>query len=711
MPRIIEFQGRRISLPDGATDDQVRQILMGGAGPAAAPAAATPSPPQQPPQPLRVDPFQGEGNHMVADEPPQMGPGRDPGAPSYGEMRNPTGVMGAVQAGLTGFNQNIPVVGPIFEDLRRRGVEAVGGPSREAQGAYLDRAAAEHPAASMAGGLAGSIAPFIPAGMTATGAKMLGITGNTLRGRAVMGGASGAAIGGADAGVRSGGDPSSAVAGALAGGLLGAGAPLVGSAIGAGAAWANRTIRGAAASVPGIRGSAANRLADAISTDSVLANPQARLSQLGPDGMLLDAGPTTRGVVAGATQAPGEARSTLLTALEGRRAGTTGRIASDLDAAIGPAVPPSQVEAGIKSARDQLSPYYRAVIRHSGPVDTAPILTRVEAQLATAKGRAAEVLASVRDLLAPNGNLDVTARGTLDARQALDGMIAAAKANPELAKGGALSLLTALRREIDGALSVVPGMKRLDAMYADLSRQIEGLNFGRDVLSVGKNAMWPQELAQEMAPMNSATRQAVAAGTAGDIRRMVGTTANDLVALRNAVRGEGDWNRAKLVEVFGQNSADRILGAVDREAAFDAAYRELVGNSLTAPRQAAQAAMEPTQIGRGTGEYVVGTAMGGVPGLAAVGAIKAGTGVINSVARALAAGRNIDIARAATMMAGPQRNALVQALLARGGLRNAPGNVAANVSRVAQALLMSQTPKADDAVQGTVQGIGRLLSR
>ena len=40
MPRIIEFQGRRIEVPDAATDDMISEILQSSPAPAAPQAAA-----------------------------------------------------------------------------------------------------------------------------------------------------------------------------------------------------------------------------------------------------------------------------------------------------------------------------------------------------------------------------------------------------------------------------------------------------------------------------------------------------------------------------------------------------------------------------------------------------------------------------------------------------------------------------------------------
>lgn len=67
----------------------------------------------------------------------------------------------------------------------------------------------------------------------------------------------------------------------------------------------------------------------------------------------------------------------------------------------------------------------------------------------------------------------------------------------------------------------------------------------------------------------SGTAHRMREGTRAEIDRLVGTKRNDFLAVRDAVKGDGDWNRAKLVQLFGQGRADRVVNAVDREAAFE----------------------------------------------------------------------------------------------------------------------------------------------
>lgn len=93
---------------------------------------------------------------------------------------------------------------------------------------------AAHPIISTGAQLAGGVASVGGVLKAAPAAgKLLGVTGNSMLGRTVAGGLSGAALGAGDAAVRSGGDPTAIKEGAIIGGALGAGAPAAGKAIGA----------------------------------------------------------------------------------------------------------------------------------------------------------------------------------------------------------------------------------------------------------------------------------------------------------------------------------------------------------------------------------------------------------------------------------------------------------------------------------------------
>src|SRR5262249_31626317 len=84
-----------------------------------------------------------------------------------------------------------------------------------------------HPGAAAAERVFGGVGSLGPLGLTGVGARALGVTGGSIASRIAASGTSGATIGGLDAAAR--GD--SPTLGAVIGGALGVGIPVVGSAI------------------------------------------------------------------------------------------------------------------------------------------------------------------------------------------------------------------------------------------------------------------------------------------------------------------------------------------------------------------------------------------------------------------------------------------------------------------------------------------------
>lgn len=141
--------------------------------------------------------------------------------------------------------QGIPIVGgavdklaagmdALTQPLLGRGSDAGSIGERYAANSAAEKAKTHgfetaHPYVSTAAGLAGGLGALGAVAKTATGARLLGLTGETLPQQALNGAVSGGAMNAADAAVR-GEDPMSAL---QVGGIIGGAAPVVGRAIGA----------------------------------------------------------------------------------------------------------------------------------------------------------------------------------------------------------------------------------------------------------------------------------------------------------------------------------------------------------------------------------------------------------------------------------------------------------------------------------------------
>ncbi|TIX72502.1 MAG: hypothetical protein E5V30_05795, partial [Mesorhizobium sp.] len=558
---------------------------------------------------------------------------------------------------------------------------------------------AAHPIARTAGNVTGAVAGTLPAMAAAPEMFGIGVASTPLRLLASTG--SGAAVNGADAAVRSGGDTRSTLVGGGMGALTGLAAPIVAPLIGRGVkAVADKVQLSAIAKALGLDKSATKLLASAVRQDAV--EPGA-LSQLGDDAMLMDLGPNLRHTAGAIAATPGEGKAIVRGAIGARDADANWRIRSSLNETLGEAPTPSRIIDRATRNQQYLQPEYREALREASPVDSAPIARYLDAEAQTLRGEAQKGVQRVRNMLnyAPTPDEIARARASgqplpepglisdagtlLNARHAVDDLL-------ETTQGSnALNALQTARQAIDDELrATVPGIKEVDAKYAELARQKDAVQRGQTVLSSGREAPRPNELAEEVRrgalPQGvqvgpSAVPLRLREGARAEIERIVGTNANDRVALQRLIKGEGDWNRARLSTLFGSDRAKAIIDLLDREKLFADTSNIVTRNSETAARIAARDAID------GSGSSGFGVREGFIAGGTRGAARAAGTRAVESVIDALRNGGNdkaiADMARGLT--GGPQQSAVLDALMRVGqGSRLQQSQV----DRVARALLL-----------------------
>lgn len=573
------------------------------------------------------------------------------------------------------------------------------------------RAKEENPWTYAAGEALGVIPGLVYGGTTALGAKALGLVGKNLLTRSAASAGTGAAIGALQGGAGADGGYEERIYGlkngAAWGGGFGAAGPAVGQAVGAGINAAGQALR---PSVPGVSKRAATMLADDIANSGGEAAVRQRLAQLGPDAMLMDASPSTMGRAQGLAVLP-DTREMVTAPLTIRNQGTNQRLISELDGALGHSPVPSQVESGLALSRQQVAEAYGPAFRDARAVDTSRLADTLDTMLVDLRGPARDGVARARGYLNIPGSreLDPNPRALFETRQAIDGLIEG-ETNTKV-----LGQLGFVRQAVDDHLrAAVPGIKDVDARFQELARQSGGLQRGSQLLDGGKSAVRPVELADEItravSPEGqmvgpSATALRMRQGTRAEIDRLVGTRANDLEALKQAVKGDGDWNRAKLAQLFGDQEAGRVFHAVDREAAFRDAYRKVVENSQTAQRTHAASGVAPRGDGGTAADIgtVVAGATGGIPGAAMAVSARSLRAANNSVMKASDIDRNKELARLLTSPADSQTDILVQALAsnARGGQR---ASVAGDRAKtLAQILMASQGERASRIAPKSLQ--------
>lgn len=602
--------------------------------------------------------------------------------------------MGKVGAFSMGGVDGVPVVGPTLTAITKGAAAIVPSiTSGEPYGEVYDEMGrisksiqADNPNTATAGRVTGAVLGTLPLMRAAPAAFGLGKMAMGTRMAAST--LSGGGLAGADTGVRTGGDLQAMQDSAIWGAGAGFVAPAIGPLVGKGVkAVADKVQLSRMAKALGLDRKALNIVKDAATKDAL--NPETArkaLSDLGPDAMWMDVGPNLRGVGAGLAAMPGEGNTIVRGALAARDKAANQRIIEALDTNLGPAPVPSRVATGIENNQALLSPRYREALAEAQPVDTSRIAQYLDREIMTLRGDAQRAVQRVRTMLNRTGTeqLESSPSVLLQTRQAIDDMLETAQGSNHV------NALSTARQAIDDQLRAsVPNIKEVDAAYAELARQKVALQRGQQTLSSGREAPRPVELAEQVEsgalPQGlqvgpSAVPVRLREGARAEIERIVGTNANDRVALQRLIKGEGDWNRDRLATLFGKDKADAVIKLLDRERQFYETADRVTRNSETAARQGAKQALEGAGGGgpNSVDGFVAGGARGAVRGAAVQGA--------NKIIEALQAVKNDQVrGQIGKLLTG--QNPVLETLIS-GGV-NVP---VSQIDRVARALLLS-SPK------------------
>lgn len=446
--------------------------------------------------------------------------------------------------------------------------------------------------AEAAGGLAGGLG-LIKSGVTLAGRVGPGMLPRVL-GYGAEGGAYGAVHGAGNTYSDKGMDyVDAAKGGGTTGALIGGGLPILGAAAGGlyrtGAAFLGPRVEGAS------RGASAMLRGAAQADEAGLRG----LPAMGPDAMLVDAGPAMLGLGQGAGTGTGAGRSALADALRTRDAGTGTRLAASLDTNLGPAPIPSKVEASLRAERKALSPEYEAAFDKAKAADTQSIIDQIDSMIPNVRGDARSRLMSIRDdlhITDAAGNTavpDPHPRALFAVRRSIDGSLKG-ETNTDVQR-----VLGDVRKLVDGELAAkVPGIKAVDAKYAELKNQSGALERGQQLLDTGRGTVVrPAELVDEMGAMSPASQTRLREGNRAEIDRIVGTNVNDLNSLERKIGTPQDWNSQKLGTIYGETARDKVVKSLMDNRRFRQSYSDIVQNSQTAQRTESAAAMRGAEGG------------------------------------------------------------------------------------------------------------------
>ena len=562
--------------------------------------------PQAAPQTLGADPG---WNLLTPVADPNAAPAEaSPGAPS---------IMGSIGTFANHLVTDIPVVGPIIQGATDWGIGAIQSPfTSVSPGDFVkheqDYRASQtdaNPVAAAAGNALGNVGAATLLGGTTLGAEALGFAGDLVP-KMFNSAASYTGETAADNMVRYGQDPMTATVNALTQGPTIPGinltvpGPLVAAVLPAAAHGFQKAAQVATTS-PVARAVMRQLQADRIDPASI---PQ-RTAAMGDGATIADLGPNLQRKAASIATQPGEGQQVIVDAMMARQAAAADRVPQALNNIAGPEPVPSRVTGAVQDAKDALQPYYQqelsnwAADPHAQPLAMQPLADKIDTMVNNAKGPTATALERVRSMLDmrnARGTLDPRPEGLMATRRAIDGMLDG-ETNTDIIRN-----LTQARAAIDDTLSAsIPGVKAIDARYAELARLGSDFETGRSALNTGGqtgSAMHPDDLAPMMqntaqntgrfiGPANGASAgpRFIAGGMLSKIYEVVGNNSNDRVALKKILTGEGKWNYQKIASAFGEDKAQQLLDLFRNESTMAETENLALHGSKTAALTAAHA--------------------------------------------------------------------------------------------------------------------------
>lgn len=473
--------------------------------------------------------------------------------------------------------------------------------------------------------------------------------------------------------------------GALLGGVLGVGAQGAGALAGR----ARQAAGDLFGQVPGYLSTAAQ--ADRAGLQNVLNTP---------GGLLPDAGPSVLGVAQGAILGTGgEGRTALQTLSKARDDATVARMAAAREANLGRAEVPEFLARdieGIPAAPGRpaqvgrmgmLGPDYEIAFNNARAIDNSALANRIESMIPDTRGETQAALQRIR------GMLNVTGTSELDPHprvlQAVRTEVRGMADNPDIPRA-----LSRRLNDIYGDLTremhaKIPGIRELDAQYAELASQANALKpreTGASIFDTGRGAVmrpevFREELAQATQPKGpffgpSAEAFRMRQAARAEYERIARTNPNDLMALGRVQGDPLDYNAEKMAIAFGPRQAAAERAMTEREKNFRNTYQKLFGGPETAQRLASKETQET-----GLGKIPLGTSLTG-------GALRLGQEALGAVQNRIMANTRDRIALQMAAQ-GSARDPIVAQWLAAQPARAAAANAVRG--RVARAIMGAGT--------------------
>jgi hypothetical protein len=215
------------------------------------------------------------------------------------------------------------------------------------------------------------------------------------------------------------------------------------------------------------------------------------------------------------------------------------------------------VESQMKAA----GPLYDDAFANAKPVDTAPVISKIDAEIAKSKGSVKTALQKSRELLLDNnGNIDVTLEGLHASKVALDDLYQAIKKDSSVGNIGRSKVLNVIHDLLDAMDTSNPGYATARDTFAGPAAVEDAMDIGRNIYKedwIGTSA--------DIAKMTASEKQGVRVG-------VVQATED----LADNVSNKADL--AQKLTAYGKY-LNRIKATFPSQQAFDQFKQTLFGQS------------------------------------------------------------------------------------------------------------------------------------
>lgn len=417
----------------------------------------------------------------------------------------PASPIGAMDLALSATD--LPVISPLWRKAVAAGHAALGSDLKEPtfKERYdhalanleepMQRFREEHPIAAGLSNAAGTVAATLPMAATATGAKLLGLGGESLLGQIGRGAASGGAINASDAGAR-GNDP---LAGGMIGAAIGGAGPIAARAVGAALSPLISNVASRADPAGTARAQVVRAMMEAGKTPAEI---ETAIRQAAGEGQSMFTAADAMGnagqrMLSTVARAPGAGRTAVVDALESRQAGQGRRVANTLAEGFQAPETAAATEARMTGARDALADTeYGAARQGANPVDVTPVLRNIDSTLQPGVNQIARPASGIANDSIESALQSVRARLT-DGRSNLTDFTALQRVRGDLSdmaqsaqragQGNRARLLGGVLRQMDASMEAAsPGFQKANRNFSQASKDIEAIGTGRNAAMRGR---------------------------------------------------------------------------------------------------------------------------------------------------------------------------------------------------------------------------------